>query len=127
MRRLFFSLLLSLACVTPAMSQDTLPRNSFGKATCGPKVLCSSYTSLDRTDPKITQLLSMANTCVANYFGIINEGSVFRDELGLRHTLCLETKPLPKAERGATPTPHCCLVQLGQDECQLQCDLLAVK
>jgi hypothetical protein len=110
-----------IAC--PAMAAGRNSGPSFAKLPCGAAFSCASYAGLLSSDPRIVNLVAQANSCV----GSATSGNLFEDEQGLDSSQCLTTKTMPKNGVGATPTPHCCIVPIGNEKCQLMCELQAIK
>lgn len=125
MRRLALSVLAVTLITGPVWGAEEKNPHQFGSTPCGAPFMCSTYSGIDSSDPKIAALISIANACTKQGFGIGGNESIFKDEMGLDYNRCLTTKSLPKASTGVTMTPRCCIVDIGDEKCQLRCDLLA--
>ncbi len=100
--------------------------HAFGSANCPQTVPCLNSDSSQQLPS--SQLASIANSCVTQYFGTRNPDGFFDDIMGLDTNGCLTPKPgaMPKG-LGEQLTPVCCVIQQGDNSnmCIFHCDLFA--
>ena len=129
MRFLIIAVLGFALAASPALAQ-VAPAPPPGQAQSIPhpfgSIGCPQHLRCDTVESSI--LLSNANTCVARYFSLNNPDGFF-DDSGLDSNNCL--KPTLNAVQKGTASqlqPHCCLVQLPDDNmCTFNCQLIPVK
>jgi hypothetical protein len=117
--RVAYILLIALFLATPALAAQPAPGDAqhiFGSVTCPNRVPCP--------DTGETADASVANACIAQYFGYTSASGFF-DTSGLNGNNCLTPLPnvLPKGV-GNQLSPICCVIKLPQDgTCAFHCDL----
>lgn len=127
MRRSALLLAATVLIAGPAVAANIGDAPAVSFATCSQPFSCAAYAGLMSGDPKITGLISQANSCVGRFFGLGGSNSYFKSERGLDSNGCLASEAMPKSATGGTLTPHCCVTPSSGDNCQLRCDLRNVR
>jgi hypothetical protein len=105
----------------PAMAQQPpAGKHSFGRYTCSQQVPCDRHGSFTAE-----QWAQAGSSCVSAGFGINNAKEAFDPLAGLDTSNCLtiNTESVPQG-KGARLVPYCCVEQLQNNTCVLQCNLI---
>lgn len=129
MRRLALLTLFALIALPAQAANPEAGDIIFGKTECDPSFKCPPSFDSETLRVIAPQILARANSCVSSRFGMRNPAGYFEEGMGLDYNLCLTSKDQPKAEKGLTMTPKCCIMQStgNSDLCRIVCTKYGVR
>lgn len=112
------------AAVTPSAGDPV-----FDKTWCTPAFRCPASFDSESLRLMFPQILARAKACIAGSFGMPASVPYFEEGLGLDYNLCLTSKDQPKAVKGLTMVPQCCVMQSVNNPtmCQVVCTKYGVR